>query len=218
MRKNKRHKPIIITMTLAFLAGFALWWRREAGHRQLPTPAEFAWFFDNPLVDTLAAGKKNLDRIGIQPGERVLDVGSGPGRLAVPAARRVGPEGEVIALDIQPKMLAHLIKKAGRFGVKNIKSVCGDITYGAGLPPGSFDRAWMVTVLGEIPDQIAALRSIFHLLKPGGTLSITEIFPDPHLQPRDKVLRLGEEAGFLPAQHWGWALAFTQNFTKPHQG
>jgi ubiquinone/menaquinone biosynthesis C-methylase UbiE len=197
------------------LVSAALWWRRESSRRQLPTPAEFAWFFDHPLIDALAGGSKTLDRVGIQLGERVLDVGSGPGRLAVRAAQRVGPEGEVVALDIQPKMLARLEKKARSNSVSNIKAHLGDVTSGLGLAADSFDRAWMVTVLGEIPDQKAALRNVFRALTPGGTLSITEIIPDPHFQTREKVLRLGKEAGFQPAKSWGWALAYTQNFTKP---
>lgn len=156
-----------------------------------------------------------MDRVGIQPGERLLDVGSGPGRLAVRAAQRVGPEGEVVALDIQPKMLTRLEKKARLNAISNIRTYLGDVTSETGLAADSFDRAWMVTVLGEIPDQRAALRNIIRALKPGGTLSITEIIPDPHFQTRQKVLRLGEETGFQPAKTWGWALAFTQNFTKP---
>jgi ubiquinone/menaquinone biosynthesis C-methylase UbiE len=214
MTKKRTEKLILPAFAAVSLVAFALWWRRESSRRQLPTPAEFAWFFDNPLVDALAGGSKTLDRIGIQPGERVLDVGSGPGRLAVPAAMRVGPEGEVIALDIQPPMLAHLEEKAKKMGVTNIKCILGDITAGVGLPANSMDRAWLVTVLGEIPDQRTALRNIYGVLKPGGTLSITEIFPDPHLQKRGKVLRLGEEAGFQPTQSWGWSLAYTQNFIK----
>ena len=54
----------------------------------------------------------------------------------------------------------------------------------------NFDRALLVTVLGEIPDRDAALRAIFDALKPGGILSITEILRDPHYQRRTTVLRL----------------------------
>jgi SAM-dependent methyltransferase len=213
---SKPNRILVLSIAAAAgLLGAALWWRRESSRRQLPTPAEFAWFFDNPLIDALAGGSKTLDRVGIQPGERLLDVGSGPGRLAIRAAQRVGPEGEVVALDIQPKMLTQLEKKARLNAISNIRTYVRDVTSETGLAADSFDRAWMVTVLGEIPDQRAALRNIFRALKPGGTLSITEIIPDPHFQTRQKVLRLGEEAGFQPSKSWGWAWAFTQNFTKP---
>jgi SAM-dependent methyltransferase len=214
---NKRKWFLFLLTISTIVAVAAFIWRRESSRRQLPTPALFAWFFDNPLVDALAGGSINLDRIGIQPSERLLDAGSGPGRLAIPAAQRVGPKGEVVALDIQPEMLARLKKKAHKQGVSNIKIIQGDIVSGAGLAPGSFDRAWMVTVLGEIPDQYEALRSVFRLLKPGGILSITEMLPDPHFQKRGKVLELGKEAGFLTGRSWGWGWGFTQNFSKPKE-
>ncbi|HEX6384892.1 MAG TPA: hypothetical protein VF177_09495 [Anaerolineae bacterium] len=51
-------------------------------------------------------------------------------------------------------------------------------------------------------------------LQSGDTLSITEIFPDPHYQTRSTVLNLGQAAGFEPARYWGSPLAFTQNFMK----
>lgn len=86
---------------------------------------------------------------------------------------------------------------------------------GRGLPPGHFDRAWLVTVLGEIPDKESALAHIYRALKPGGTLSIAEVLPDPHYQRRATVLRLAQSAGFEPVQHWSNRLAYTQNFVKP---
>jgi SAM-dependent methyltransferase len=211
---KNRKKWILISMIVT-AAAVAVIWRRESSRRHLPTPAEFAWFFDNPIVNTIAGGSKNLDRIGIQPGERLLDAGSGPGRMTIPAAKRVGPEGEVVAVDIQPKMLAHLEKKIKQQGITNVTTIHGDITSGAGLASGSFDKAWMVTVLGEIPDQRNALRTVFLLLKPGGILSITEMLPDPHIQKKGKVLNLGKEAGFLTGKSWNWGWGFTQNFIKP---
>jgi ubiquinone/menaquinone biosynthesis C-methylase UbiE len=111
-------------------------------------------------------------------------------------------------------MLARLEQRVTEAGLNNITIKLGDITTGAGLPPDSFDRAWLVTVLGEIPDRAAALRWIYRLLKPGGTLSITEIMGDPHYQRRSVVLRLGQEAGFEPTVYWRNGWAFTQNFVK----
>jgi ubiquinone/menaquinone biosynthesis C-methylase UbiE len=196
------------------LIGVGLWWRRAGRRRQLPCPYWLAWLLDNPLTEAVAGTQVTLDRIGLQPGEHGLDVGSGPGRLSIPAAQRVGPNGRVVALDVQPQMLARLRKRAAAAGVTNVAARLGDITGDSSLPTGSFDRAWLVTVLGEIPDRQAALRNVYRVLKPGGVLSITEIFPDPHYQSRTEVLRLGQEAGFEPTRYWGTPLAFTQNFVK----
>ncbi len=185
--------------------------------RRLPCPSWAAWVLDNPLTEALAGTQTTLDRIGLRPGERGLDVGSGPGRLTIPAARRVGPSGAVVALDVQPGLLARLQRRAALAGVTAaISPRLGDIATDVGLPPDSFDRAWLVSVLGEIPDRRTALRNLYRVLKSGGTLSITEILGDPHYQRRAVVVRLCAKAGFEPTQRWGTALAYTQNFIKPH--
>lgn len=205
-----------VWMVAALVVG-VLWWRRASRRHPSPCPTWAAWVLDNPLTEALAGTQTTFDRIGLRPGERALDVGSGPGRLAIPAARRVGPSGAVVALDVQPGMLARLQRRAALAGVTaEISPRLGDIATDVELPPGSFDRAWLVTVLGEIPERRAALRNLYRILKPGGTLSITEIFGDPHYQRRAVVARLCVEAGFEPTQRWGTALAYTQNFIKPH--
>lgn len=182
-----------------------------ARRRPLPCPAWAAGFLDNPFSRFTPPP---LERLELAPGMRVLDVGSGPGRLSIPAAAAVGPEGEVVALDIQPAMLRKLERRAASRCVLNIRPVLGDI---ASIPPGDgvFDRAVLVTVLGEIPDRAAALRHIFTALKPGGMLSVTEILPDPHYQNRTTVLRLAQDAGFRLRREYGNRFAFTLNFERP---
>lgn len=200
----------IVTATVVGI----LWWRRESQRRSLPCPPWLAWLLENPFMDAIAGSGITLDRIGVAPGERVLDVGSGPGRLALPAAERVGPNGSVTAVDVQPAMLDRLQQRAARASVMNIETRLMDVASGDELDAGSFDRAWLVTVLGEIPEKEAALVHIYRALKPGGTLSITEILPDPHYQRRSTVLQLVQSAGFRPTRQWGNALAYTQNFIK----
>ncbi len=205
----------VLAGLLLILFATALAWRWASRHRRLPCPARVSWFLENPVVESIAGAETTLDRIGLQAAEHGLDVGCGPGRLTVPAARRVGPDGKITALDLQPAMLERLRKAVDRAGVTNVAAVLCDISRECPLPPGSVDRAWLVTVLGEIPDRAAALANLHRLLKPGGTLSVTEILGDPHYQRHKTVLRLAEEAGFEPGRCWPSLLAFTQNFTKP---
>ncbi len=204
----------LIGVILVLVLG-ALCWRWTSRRRQLPCPAWLAWFLENPVVESIAGAQTLLDRIGLQTGEQGLDVGCGPGRLSIPAALRVGPTGSITALDIQPAMLARLEKAMGRADVRNIVPRLCDISLDPELPSDSVDRAWLVTVLGEIPDWTAALKNLYRILRPGGTLSITEVLGDPHYQTRGTVLRLCTNAGFEPSQYWRTFLAFTQNFTRP---
>ncbi|GAB4455132.1 MAG: class I SAM-dependent methyltransferase [Anaerolineales bacterium] len=166
-------------------------------------------------MNWLISTQTTLDRIGLRPGQRVLEVGPGPGRLLIPAARRVLPGGEVIGLDIQPGMIERLKARAAQAGVSNLTPILGDATQ-SHFPPDYFDVIYFCTVLGEIPDRAAALHQCQAALKPGGLLSITEIFPDPHYQSRTTVQRLAESVGFqLQAIHGSWYF-FTANFVKAY--
>jgi SAM-dependent methyltransferase len=205
----------ILIGLVVVVIGVSLVWRRASRNDQIPCPTSFAWLVDSPLADLVSGTQTTLDRIGIEPGMRLLDVGCGPGRLSIPAAGRVGPDGMVTAFDVQPGMIALLEKKAAQKGIGNITTRLGDIAAERDLPPDHFDRAWLVTVLGEIPDREAALRTLLRAIRPGGTLTIVETIRDPHFQRRETVERLCREAGFVPGQVWGSGWDYTQNFSKP---
>jgi hypothetical protein len=72
----------------------------------------------------------------------------------------------------------------------------------------------LVTVLGEIPDRVTALRTAHDALAPGGLLSITEFVPDPHYQSPTTVRRLANDAGFAEERTFGSFIAFTMNLRK----
>ncbi len=204
---------------LAVLGGaIALWWRGIARRRPLPCPPWLTGLLENPYVDAVAGAELLLDRAGIAPGMRVLDAGSGPGRLTVPAARRVGAAGGVLALDLQPDMLEELTRRVRAAGLGNVRTVFGGLGDGTlgdeQLEPEGFDRALMVTVLGEVPDRLSALREIYAALRHGGVLSVTEVLPDPHYQSRNTVRDLAEDAGFRIQGICGSALAYTMNLVK----
>jgi ubiquinone/menaquinone biosynthesis C-methylase UbiE len=193
---------------------FFLGWRWASRVWSLPCPTLFAWFLDSRFYERITGTEVTLRRMGLRPGQRLLDVGPGPGRLLIPAAQRVLPGGEAVGIDIQPGMVERLKERARRAQVSNLTAILGDATLPV-VPEASFDLAFLVTTLGEIPDRAAALAQCFRALKPGGVLSITEMFPDPHYQSRSTVKRLAEEAGFrLQSLQGGWWL-FTANFVKP---
>jgi ubiquinone/menaquinone biosynthesis C-methylase UbiE len=144
----------------------------------------------------------------------VLDAGCGPGRVTLPAAARVGPSGRVVALDVQAGMLEKLERHLEARGVRNVELVLAGLGEGQ-LGEGRFDVALLVTVLGEVPEKIPALREIFRALRPGGVLSVTEVLPDPHYQTVSRVRALSAEAGFRESSMQGGWLSYTINLEKP---
>jgi ubiquinone/menaquinone biosynthesis C-methylase UbiE len=111
-------------------------------------------------------------------------------------------------------MIERLKERAKRASLSNLTAILGDATQPT-VPDASFDVAFLVTTLGEIPDRAAALAQCYRALKPGGVLSITEMFPDPHYQSQATVKRLAEEAGFRLESVQGGCCLFTANFLKP---
>ncbi len=198
----------------AITLGVGLVWRFAARRRSLPCPAWLGWLLENPYMDTVAGSSLLVERLDLAPGMRVLDVGCGPGRLALPVAERIGPEGEVVALDTSAEMLSRLEERRLARGLSNVRAVRAKIEEGP-ITRDYFDRALLVTVLGEIPDRDGALAAIYAALKPGGLLSVTEVLPDPHYQRLALVRHLAEAAGFSYQAVLGGGLAYTANFAKP---
>ncbi len=205
---------LVLTLTALTLIA-VLGWSLHSRRHSIPCPSWLGWLIelDNPLfrnnrASAIVAG------LGLRPGMAVLDVGCGPGRLAIPMAREVGPAGQVTALDLQEAMLRKAAKKAKSAGLSNIAFRQADIAGGI-RGDGPFDRATLVTVLGEVPDKRAALEAIFAGLKPGGVLAVTEIVADPHFQRRASVISLAQSVGFHERGRRGGLLSYTLYLEKP---
>jgi SAM-dependent methyltransferase len=201
----------ILLGTVAFFLVFNLGWRWASRVWSLPCPSLTAWRFDNPLVRRLT--RTTLDRLELRPGQRILEIGPGPGRLLILAAQRVLPDGEAVGIDIQQAMIDRLKDRAEKAGVTNLKAILGDATQ-PHVPEASFDLVYVSLALGEIPDRAAALSQCYRALKPGGVLSITEIIGDPHYQFRSFVERLAEAAGFRLRSITGKWWFYTATFIK----
>src|SRR6266852_1721450 len=118
-------------------------------------------------AQTLAiATGRMLERAGLQPGMRVLDVAAGTGDQTVLAARVVGPSGSVLATDISASMLEAAAQAAREAGLDNIETHVADAS-ALDLPPDSFDAAISRFGLMFMPDLGAALGHVHATLKPG---------------------------------------------------
>jgi len=200
---------VILTVTMTFVG-----WRWASRVWSLPCPSLVAWALESHFYERITGTTKTIERIGLKPGQRVLEIGPGPGRLLIPAAQRVLPGGEVVGIDIQPGMIERLKERAKAANITNLTAILGDATQPI-VPEASFDEAFLVTTLGEIPDRAAALDQCFRALKSGGVLSISEMLPDPHYQSKAKVKQLAEAAGFQLQSVEGGMWLFTANFVKP---
>jgi len=206
---------LLIVAAVAFTAiAIFVGWRLASRVWSLPCPSLVGWALESPFYYRITGTEKTLGRIGLKSGQRVLEIGPGPGRLLIPAAQKVLPGGEVVGIDIQPGMIERLKERAKAACITNLTAILGDATEPI-VPPATFDVAFMVTTLGEIPDRSAAIRQCFRALKSGGVLSISEMLPDPHYQSKATVKRLAEVAGFQLQSVEGGKWLFTANFVKP---
>jgi ubiquinone/menaquinone biosynthesis C-methylase UbiE len=199
---------------LCLLAGLAVAAFLRQRRRPIPHPPPLTFLFENPLVGAFVGPERLIERLEVAPGMRVLDAGCGPGRLTIPLARAVGPGGEVIALDSQREMLDKLEKRIADEGITNVRPLQAGLGEGA-LREGGFDRVLLAMVLGEVRDRRAATRELYAALKPGGVLSVTEIFGDPDYRRPVTVRSEVEAAGFRFVRQFGGFPAYTLNFERP---
>ncbi|MBI2434504.1 MAG: arsenite methyltransferase [Candidatus Hydrogenedentes bacterium] len=135
----------------------------------------------------------------LQPGETVLDLGSGAGFDCFLAARSVGPEGRVIGVDMTPEMLARARANAVSGGYDNVEFREGNIE---ALPVESASVDVLISncVINLSPDKDQVFREAFRVLRPGGRLFVSDLMllrPLPRLLRRSMTLYAGCIAGAL---------------------
>ncbi len=153
--------------------------------------------------------------MGLQADSVVADIGAGSGYFTFRMAKLV-PQGKVLAVDIQPEMLALIEEHKAANGVSNVEGVLGEID-NPNLPPNSIDAALMVDAYHEFSHPFEMIRGIYQALKPGGRIVLLEYrAEDPtvpirtlHKMTQEQVikemsvfnLKWTETKDFLPWQH-----------------
>jgi ubiquinone/menaquinone biosynthesis C-methylase UbiE len=152
-----------------------------------------------------------VEALDPRPTDRILEVGPGTGAYTFEVAEALETEGALDVLDIQQEMLDHVLREARRRGLGNIRATLADAER---LPyeDDTFDRAYVINVLGEIPDRARALRELRRVLKPGGRLVLAENAYDPHWITFRTLKRLAADAGFQSVGHSGMPLSYYASF------
>ena len=126
---------------------------------------------------------------------RVLDVGPGNGTYTLAAAKQVGAEGQVIAIDIESKMIARLNQRVNQEKAISIFGCVAD-AYQLPFDDQSFDLVTLITVIGEIPTPERAIREFERILSSQGRLVFSELLFDPDYPRAAKLLQLAQGEGF----------------------
>ena len=203
-----RAVPRAALVGAAAVVAYALWWRKN------PSACPYGLRFFVELPHPFITRSRLRKILTPRPGERVLEVGPGTGYYALYTARWLQPGGTLEVLDLQQGMLDHTLGRARRQGIANIVATRGD-AQALPYPDGAFDAAYLTLVLGEVPDQRAALRELRRVLKPGGRLVVGEVFPDFHMVPFGTLKERAEAAGLAFERRIGGPLGYFALFRAP---
>jgi len=147
----------------------------------------------------------------------VLEVGPGNGTYTLTTGRAVGEAGQVVAIDIEPRIIDKLRQRVELQGAGNIEARLADV-HQLPFPDASFEAIYMITVIGEIPAPGKAMHEFHRVLRHGGTLAFSEFLPDPDYPLPSTLNALGSEAGFRLKSRLGKLFYYTMIFDKCEEG
>jgi ubiquinone/menaquinone biosynthesis C-methylase UbiE len=114
--------------------------------------------------------KQNIENFGIEPGMKIADLGSGAGFYSLPAAKMVGNEGVVYAVDVQKNLLEKIKSEADREHVSNIEYIWGDIEThnGTKIADNTVSAVFLSNILFQVDDREGTIAEASRILIPGG--------------------------------------------------
>jgi SAM-dependent methyltransferase len=199
-----RWAAVSALVALGAHAAGQLWSRKSP----VPMPYFMRWVLRVPRGPHSPARVQRL--LLPRSGERILEIGPGVGVPALPVAAALLPDG---VLDVQRQMLDDLMRRAAREGLTNVVPRRGDAQH-LPYPDATFDAAYLISVLGEIPDAPAALSELRRVLKPGGRLLVGEVLVDPDFIALPALKAMAGDAGFALERRAGPRFAYSAVFRR----
>ena len=191
----------LVLLAAAGVLAASYWWRKN------PSACPYSQRFWVDAPHPLITRERLRAVLRPQPGERVLEIGPGTGSYTLDMATWLEPGGTVEIFDLQRDFLDHTMRRASERGLGNVVPTQGDAT---ALPyeDDSVDAVVLTAVLGEIPDQDAALAEVARVLKPAGRLIVGELAGDPHFTGPGALERRGATAGLRLVERSGPAFGY----------
>lgn len=164
--------------------------------------------FESPGRDQRLQIDRIMDILGVTSGKNVADIGAGSGWFTVRAARRVGSDGTVYAVDINPEAVRYIKNRAAQEKLSNIQATLGQ-TEDPLLPAASVDAVLLLKTYHEVAHPVALLRNLRAALRPGALVGIIDRNGngENHGVAREVVIREASEAGY--------SLVDKYDFVKP---
>jgi ubiquinone/menaquinone biosynthesis C-methylase UbiE len=171
-------------------------------------PAARAQSLLNPARRLVQSPRRTVAAMGLAGGDRVLEVGSGPGFFSPLIAEAV-PSGRLVLVDLQAGMLQAARPRLARFA--NVSFAQTD-AQALGLAAAQFDAVLLATVLGEVPDPDGCVDEVRRVLRPGGLLTIAETRRDSDFLALPTLRALVERHGFSFLDRRGVAWQYVARF------
>lgn len=153
--------------------------------------------FDSPGRDERLQINRVMDILGIASGKSVADIGAGSGWFSVRAAKRVGEDGQVYAVDINPEAAKYISERAQKEKIHNVKTIVNTPDDPL-LPADSVDAVLLLKTYHEVAHPVMLLRNLRAALKPGAKVGIIDRNGngEDHGVGKDVVIREAKEAGY----------------------
>ncbi len=196
---------------LASLLGLALYWRKNPS--ACPYGARAFLTVPHPIVTR----PRLHDILAPHAGERLLEIGPGTGYYSLDVATELRPGGTLEIFDVQSKMLDHTMLRASARNLSNLVPTLGDAR-ALSYDDDRFDGAFLVTVLGEIPEQTAALEELYRVVRHDGRVVIGEVFGDPHMVSYTALVDRAVRIGLQPDERIGGRLGYFARFRVNKSG